>query len=165
MKFNLRTNTHKNISLTLYSRKGDVSSPKFFLIIAALLPHLGWVAQPWVTEGPKPSVCRWLSIRHLVSNWLQLPRTQAVCVLAIYLYWRPPASAVLPLIYTGASLDWRLGQGSVCCRRLRFVRGWGHKEIPIIYLGSFWLVIGVKKIIVSSVFILLLNHIGLIFNE
>ena len=28
--------------------------------------------------------------------------------------WHPPASAVLPLIYTGASLDWRLGRGSVC---------------------------------------------------
>ena len=29
------------------------------------------VAQPWVTEGPKPSVCRWLSLRHLTSNWLK----------------------------------------------------------------------------------------------
>ena len=38
---------------------------------AVLLFHLGWVAQPWVTECPKPSVCRWLSIRHLVSNWLK----------------------------------------------------------------------------------------------
>ena len=26
---------------------------------------------------------------------------------------RPPASAVLPLIYTGASFDWRLGRGSI----------------------------------------------------
>ena len=26
---------------------------------------------------------------------------------------RPPASAVLPLIYTGESLDWRLGRGSI----------------------------------------------------
>ena len=37
---------------------------------AILLSHLGWVAQLWVTEGPKPSVCHWLSILHLVSNWL-----------------------------------------------------------------------------------------------
>ena len=29
-------------------------------------------AQPWVTEGPKPYVCRLLSIRHLVSNCLKL---------------------------------------------------------------------------------------------
>ena len=35
-------------------------------VIAALL------TQPWVTEGPKPSVCCWFSIRHLVSNWLEL---------------------------------------------------------------------------------------------
>ena len=35
----------------------------FFLIMAG-------VAQPWVTEGPKPSVCRWFSLQHLVSNWL-----------------------------------------------------------------------------------------------
>ena len=39
--------------------------------IAALLPHLGLVAQPWVSEGPKPSVWHWFSIRHLVSNWIK----------------------------------------------------------------------------------------------
>ena len=34
--------------------------PKILLTtIAALLSHLCWVAQPWVTEGPKPSVCSW----------------------------------------------------------------------------------------------------------
>ena len=45
--------------------------PKVLLTISALLPHLGWVAQPWVTEDPKPSVCRWFSRGHLVSNWLK----------------------------------------------------------------------------------------------
>ena len=80
----------KNISLTLYSRKGDVScvwevnwrrgqtailTPSSTSTIAALLPHLGRVAQPWVTEGLRYSVCRWLSLRHLVLNWLQLART------------------------------------------------------------------------------------------
>ena len=44
--------------------------PKVLLTIAALLSHLGWVVQPWVTEGPKPSVYRWFSIRHLVYNSL-----------------------------------------------------------------------------------------------
>ena len=46
---------------------------------AVLLSHLGWVAQPWATEGPKPSVCCWLSIRHLVSNWLffKIPKISA----------------------------------------------------------------------------------------
>ena len=85
--FNERTITllYKNISPTLYSRKGDVScvwevsgdkdgllfGPKVLPTIAAVLLHLGCVAQPWVTEGPKPSVCCWLSIRHVVSNWLK----------------------------------------------------------------------------------------------
>ena len=60
--------TNKNISLTLYSRLGDVScvwemswrrrqtailTPSSSSTIAALLSHLDWVAQPWVTEGSK----------------------------------------------------------------------------------------------------------------
>ena len=36
--------------------------------IAALLSHLGWVAQPWVPEGRKPSDRRWLSRWHPISN-------------------------------------------------------------------------------------------------
>ena len=101
--FNERTNTllYKNTSLTLYSRKGwcwlcvrgELETgtdcyilTQVLLTIAALLSHLGWVAQPWITEGPKPSVCRWLSIRHFVSNWLQLQLTQAVYVLVILLF-------------------------------------------------------------------------------
>ena len=93
----------KNIPLTLYSRKGDVScvwevswrrgqtatySPKVLLTIAALLSHSGWVAQPWVTEGPKSCVCRCLSMRQLVPNWLQLQLelelTQADCGIWLY---------------------------------------------------------------------------------
>ena len=31
----------------------------------------------------------------------------------LYYFLRPPASAVLPLIYIGASLDWRLGRWSI----------------------------------------------------
>ena len=50
--------------------------------IAALLLHSGWAAQPWVTEG------HWLSIRHLVPNWLQLQLelklTQDVCGTWLY---------------------------------------------------------------------------------
>ena len=59
---------------------------KVLLTIAALFSHSGWATQPWVTEGPKPSVCRWLSIRHLVFNWLQLQLelTQAVCGTWLY---------------------------------------------------------------------------------
>ena len=89
--------------------------PQDFLTIASLLSHSGRAAQPWVTESPKPSVCRWLSLRHLVSNWfqLQLELTQAICGTWLYNCLCPPASAVPPLIYTGASLDWWLGQGSI----------------------------------------------------
>ena len=64
-------------------RRGQTATywPKVLLTIAALISHLGWVAQPWVTEGPKPSVCRWLSRWHLVPNWLQLQLEllQVVC--------------------------------------------------------------------------------------
>ena len=42
------------------------------LTIAALLSHSDWASQPWVTNGPKPSIYRWLSNQHLVPNWLQL---------------------------------------------------------------------------------------------
>ena len=95
--------------------------PKVLATIAAFLSHLGWVAQPWVTEGPKPSVCRWLSIRHLVSNWLK----PSVC----WLY-----SAVLSLIYTGTSLDWWLGRGSICYtspRNKQQIPWNGDKEILV----------------------------------
>ena len=98
--------------------------------------------------GPKPSVCRWLSLRHLVPNWLQLELelelelTQTVCGTWLYNYftstcflWADESAlnsttstgqgdipisstgctclAVLLLIYTSASLDWRLGQESI----------------------------------------------------
>ena len=71
---NGRTHFIKNIPLTLYSqkdcervdvgyvwevswRRGQTATywPKVLLtIIAALLPHLGWAAQPWVSENPSP---------------------------------------------------------------------------------------------------------------
>ena len=67
--FNERTNTlYKNISLTLYSRKGDVSYvrevswrrgqtatywPKVILTIAALNSHLGWGCSTVGHWGPQ----------------------------------------------------------------------------------------------------------------
>ena len=136
--------------------------PKVLLTMAALLSHSGWAAQPSVTEGPKPSVCRWLSIRHLIPNWLQLQLelrtdllTQAVCGTWLYncltptcflwAYASSPNSttstdqgdipiystgcscfAVLPLIYTGASLDWQLGRGSLCYTHIKPSSRWYH---------------------------------------
>ena len=90
--FNKRTNTllYKNISLTLYSRKGwcwlcvrgELEAgtgcyilTQVLLTIVALLSTPAGAAQPWVTEGPKPSVCRWLPLRHPIPNWLQRART------------------------------------------------------------------------------------------
>ena len=62
--------------------------PKVLLTIAVLLSHSGWATQPWVTEGPKSSACCWLSIRHIVPNWLQLQLelelTQVVCGIWLY---------------------------------------------------------------------------------
>ena len=43
------------------------------------------------------------------SNWLEPSRAPGYIIVS-----RTPASAVLPLIYTGASLDWRFVRGSIC---------------------------------------------------
>ena len=103
MNFKERMNSllYKNISLTLYSRKGwcwlyvrgelETGTDCFILTqillaIVALPSHRSWAAQPWVTEDPKPSVCRWLSLWHLVPNWLQLQMelSQAICSTWLY---------------------------------------------------------------------------------
>ena len=69
-------------------RRGQTAtySPQVLLTIAALLSYSGWAAQPWVPEGPKPSVCHWLSRWYLVPNGLQLQLelTQAVCGTWLY---------------------------------------------------------------------------------
>ena len=103
-------------------RRGQTTTywTKFFRPIAALLSHLGLVAQPWVTEVPKPCVCRWFSIRHLVSNWLQLNWLKPS---VSWLYFCLTStcfccsSAVFPLIYTSASLYWLIGRGSICYKK------------------------------------------------
>ena len=46
-----------------------------YILTQVLLIIAAGVAQPWATEGPKPSVCCWFTLRHLVPNWLQLART------------------------------------------------------------------------------------------
>ena len=80
----MNTLLYKNIiSHTLFSkgwwllcvRDEPETGTDCYIDPVVLLSHLGWVAQTWVTEGPKPSLCRWLSFRHLVPNWLQLART------------------------------------------------------------------------------------------
>ena len=61
--------------------------------------------------GPKPSLWSWFSLRwHPISNW-NWPKPSVAP--GYIIVWHPPASAVPPLIYTGAPLDWRLGRGSI----------------------------------------------------
>ena len=87
--------------------------PKVLLIISALLSHPGWASQPWVTEGPSPpsgAGSHSAGILSLTdSNWVEPPRAPDYITVLL-----TPASAVLSLIYTGASLDWRLDRGSIC---------------------------------------------------
>ena len=88
--FNERTNTllyKKYISHTLFSigwcfcwvwkmswRQGQTAilTPSFSSTIAALISHLGWLAQPWVTESTRPLVCK--LVLTLASS-LQLTKT------------------------------------------------------------------------------------------
>ena len=82
------------------------------LAIAALLPHLVWDCSTVDHWGPKPSVWSWFSLHwHPVSNWFKPSGTR------LYYCLMPTcfrcSSTVLLLIYTGASLDWQLGQGSI----------------------------------------------------
>ena len=129
MNFNERTNTllYKNISLTLYSRKGwcwlcvrgELETgteyyilPQVLLTIAALLSHLGWGCSTVSHWGSK-SLCLPLALTS--ASCPQLTPTDSSCLCPGYIIVsHPPASAVLPLIYKGTSLDWRLSQGSIC---------------------------------------------------
>ena len=118
--------------------------PQVLLTIAALLSHSGWAAQPWVTEGPSPLSGAGSHSAGTLSNWNSNSLKPSVAPGYIIVLRSPascgrthlppspnsttstgqgdiPISstgctcfAVLPLIYIGASLDWRLGRGSIC---------------------------------------------------
>ena len=61
----------------------------------------------------------------LVLNLVScLQLTQTVWAPAYIIVYCPPASAVLPLIYPDASLDWRLGQGSIYNKRGKTPTQW-----------------------------------------
>ena len=83
--------------------------PSSSLPIAALLSHLGLICSTVGHWGPQsPQSATWF---FMLASCLLL--TQTVWAPGYIIFYRPPASAVLPLIYTGASLDWRLGRGSI----------------------------------------------------
>ena len=105
--FNERTNTllYKNISLTLYSRKGwcwlcvrgelEMMTDcyilmKVLLTIAAFLSHLGWDYSTVGHWGPK-ALCLPLALTSASCPQL----TQAVCVLVIFLF----DAHLLPLFF------------------------------------------------------------------
>ena len=123
-RMNERTNTllYRNISLTLYSRKGDV----------CCVWEMSWrrrqtaILTQFSCDHSSTSSSSWLGLLNRGSLRAQRPLSAAGSHFGIlsptdsnrlctWLYYclRPPASAVLPLIYTGASLDWRLGRGSI----------------------------------------------------
>ena len=76
--------------------------------------------------GPK-ALCRPLALNSAPCPQLTPTATDSSRLCPGYIFvWRPPASAVLPLIYTGASLDWRFGRGSICytSRNVTFTGEW-----------------------------------------
>ena len=120
--------------------------PKVLLAtIAALLPHLGWAAQPWVTDDPSPlsgadSHSAGILSPTATRTELELNLTDSLkpsVAPGYIIVWHTPASCGrthlhriqprphvnvifryfrldAPVIYTGASLHWRLGRGSIC---------------------------------------------------
>ena len=84
---------------------------KVLLTIAVLLLDSGQAAQPRVTEGPSSlsgagshsaGILSPNSTTSTGQGDIPISSTGCTCF------------AVLPFIYTAISLDWRLGQGSIC---------------------------------------------------
>ena len=78
------------------------------LTIAELLPHLGRCCSTRVAEGCSHQSSSWPSLWPSCDQLTQ-QRPALTCILS-YAHLLPSR---LPLIYTGASLHWRLGQGSI----------------------------------------------------
>ena len=105
-------------------RRGQtaVLTPSSSSTIAALHSHLAGLFNRGSLRAASPQSASWFSRWHPVYNWLEPSGTW------LYDCLRTPASAVLLLIYTGASLDWRLGRGSIYnIRPFRAVMN-GNKE-------------------------------------
>ena len=141
--FNERTNTllYKDISLTPYSRKGWYwlcvrgeleTGTDCYILTQSSSDHSITSSSSWLgllnrgsLRAASPQSCK--LILTLAScpptdsnsnwNWPKPSVAPGYIILS-----RTSASAVPPLIYTGASLDWRLGRGSIyniiCCIHL-----------------------------------------------
>ena len=95
-------------------RRGQTATywPKVLLTIAALVPHFGWGCSTVGHWGPK-APCLPLALTRASCPQLQLELTKPSVAPGYIIVSRSPASAVPPFIYTGASLDWWLGRGSI----------------------------------------------------
>ena len=133
--FNERTNTllYKNISPTLYSRKGWCwlcvtceleTGTDCYILTQSSSDHSSTSSSSWLgllnrgsLRAASPQSASWFSHWHLVpqltptltgTDW---PKPSVAPDYIIFS--RIPASAVPPLIYTCASLNWRLGWESI----------------------------------------------------
>ena len=132
--FNERTNTllYKNIPLTLYSRKGWCwlcvrgeleTGTDWYILTQSSSDHSSTSFSSWLgllnhRSLRAEALCLPLALTSTSCPQLTPTATDSSRLCPGYIFvWCPPASAVLPLIYTGASLDWRLGRGSICYNR------------------------------------------------
>ena len=127
----MNTLLYKNISLTFYSRKGwcwlcvrgELETGKdSYIMTQSSSDHSSTSFSSWlgllnhVSLGAQSSLSASGSHFGILSptgsnsnrNWPKLSVARGYIIVS-----RPPGSAVPPLIYTGASLDWRLGRGSI----------------------------------------------------
>ena len=133
--FKERTNTllYKNISLTLYSRNGWCclcvrgeleTGTDCYILTQSSSDHIStsfafWLGYStvghWRPKSPQSAAGSHVGILSPTdsnSNWnWNWPKPSVAPGYIIVLC--PPASNVLPLIYTGASLDWWIGRGSI----------------------------------------------------
>ena len=121
----------KNISLTLYSRKGWCwlcvrgeleTGTDCYILTPSFSDHSStsfafWLGCSTVSHSGPKALCLPLALNSVSCppidsnskwNWAKLSVAPSYIIVS-----RTPASAVPPLIYTGASLDWRLGRGSI----------------------------------------------------
>ena len=130
MNFNERTNTllYKNIPLTLYSRKawcwlclrGELETGTDYSVLTlsssghSSTSFSSWLGCLTVGHGGPKTICLQadshagiLYPTNTNCNW-NWPKPSVAP--GYMIVWHSPASAVHPLIYIGASLDWRLGR-------------------------------------------------------
>ena len=119
-------------------RRGQITIlTQVLLTIAALLPHLNWGCSTVGHWGSKA-----LCLPVALTSASLLPLTRTVCAPGYIIVLRPLASAVLPLIYTGASLDWCLGRGSI--HNNQILLSYGNYVMLFLY-KYVWAIDGILK--------------------